>query len=232
VSEDNRPGLVALRDRREAVIQILTDSFANDLLDVESFEERISRAHQATSVAALDELVTDVEPLPANARRAPLVKLERTDALARERPERRTALALFGSVERSGGWLVPRQLKLVAAFGSAVIDVREANFAAGVTELRAFATFGSIEIIVPPHLAVECEGTGIFGSFEHAAAAVADPDRPVLRIVGAAVFGSVEIETRLPGETAHDARRRRRRERKSLSAATAPRARALPPHEE
>lgn len=229
MSEDNRPGLVALRDRREAVIQILTDSFANDLVDVESFEERLARAHQAMTVAALDALVADVEPLPAGARRAPLVKLERNDALARERPPQRTALALFGSVERSGGWLVPKQLNLVAAFGSAVIDVREANFSAGVTELRAYATFGSVEIIVPPHLAVECEGTGIFGSFQHAASAVADPDRPVLRIVGVAFFGSVEVETRLPGESGRDARRRRRRERKSLSAA---RKRELPPHQE
>jgi hypothetical protein len=212
--------LVALRDRREAVIQILTDSFANDLLDVEAFDERLARAHQATSVAALDALVADVEPLPANARRTALVKLDRADALARERPERRTALAIFGSVERSGGWLVPKQLRLVATFGSAVIDVREASFGAGVTELRAYATFGSIEIIVPPNLAVECEGTGIFGSFEHSATHVADPDRPILRIVGAAVFGSVEIETRLPGESARDARRRRRRERKTLRAAS------------
>jgi uncharacterized protein DUF1707 len=230
VSDETKPELVALRDRREAVIQILTDSFSNDLVDVESFEERLSRAHQATSLAALDALVADLEPLPADARRAPLVMLEPNQALERDRPQRRTALALFGSVERHGGWLVPRELKLVATFGSAVIDVREANFAAGVTELRAYATFGSIEIIVPPHLTVECEGTGIFGSFEHASGAVADPDRPVLRIVGVALFGAVEIETRLVGESARDARRRRRRERKALSASAE--GRALPPHRE
>jgi hypothetical protein len=48
-----------------------------------------------------------------------------------------------------------------------------------------------------------------------------------LRIVGAAVFGAVEIETRLPGESGRAARRRRRRERRALR--DGGRA-ALPPH--
>lgn len=214
MSDENKPELVALRDRREAVIQILTDSFANDLLDVDTFEERTARAHQATTVAALDALVGDLAPLPKEAKRAPLVRVE-TDG-ARERPDTRRAMAIFGSVERRGHWVVPRRLTTVSVFGSSVLDFREASFAPGVTEVHARVVFGSLEIIVPPQLAVECEGTGVFGSFEHAGAAVADPDRPVLRVVGAAVFGSVEIETRLVGESGRDARRRRRRERKAL----------------
>jgi hypothetical protein len=47
---------------------------------------------------------------------------------------------------------------------------------------------------------------------------VADPDRPILRVRGSAIFGNVEVQTRLPGETERDAHRRRRRERKELEA--------------
>jgi uncharacterized protein DUF1707 len=225
--DDNRQALVLVRDRREAVIQILADSFANDLLDVDAFEERTARAHQATALAALDALVADLAPLPAGATHAPLVKIE-ADA-ARERPERRTALALFGAVERRGGWVVPKQLKSLSIFGASVLDFREASFAPGVTEVRVKVVFGALEIIVPPNLTVECEGTGVFGTFEHAGGGVADPDRPVLRIVGTAVFGSVEVEVRLPGESGRDARRRRRRESKALRAAERAEPRMLPP---
>ena len=60
----------------------------------------------------------------------------------------------------------------------------------------------------------------VFGNVEsHGGGAVADPGRPVVRIHGTAIFGNVEVHTRLPGESEHDARKRKRRERKQLAAA-------------
>jgi hypothetical protein len=225
VSGENKGALVALRDRREAAIQTLTDGFANDLIDIDTFEERTALAHQATTVAALDELVADLAPLPTAAKHAPLIVQVEAAPLA---STQRGARAIFGSVERRGGWSVPQQLAVSAIFGSVVLDFREARFAAGVTEVHVRVIAGSVEVIVPPHLAVECEGAGIFGSFEQSAAPVADPDRPVLRIVGTAIFGSVEIDMRLPGESGRDAHRRRRGERKALRGRETP---LLPPHD-
>jgi hypothetical protein len=225
MDEGNRGTLVALRDRREAVIQTLTDSFANDLVDVDVFDARLARAHAATTVVELDALVADLEPLPQGARHVALAQIPVGASL--DRPH--TVSAVFSSVERRGAWQVPSELTARCVFGSAELDFREARFASGVTELRVRAVFGNIEIVVPPHLAVECEGSAVFGNFEQAEHAVADPDRPVLRIIGSAVFGNVEIQTRLPGETVGDARRRRKRERKALAAREPP---ALPPHRE
>jgi hypothetical protein len=214
MGDSDRTALVALRDRREQVIQILTDSFANDLVDVDAFDARLQRAHQATTVAELDSLVADLAPLPPEAQRAPLAKLDVGGV-----PDRpRSVTAVFSSVERRGVWQVPSAMKVVTVFGNAELDFREAKFAAGVTELRVRAVFGNLEITVPPNLAVECEGTAVFASFAHHESAPADPDRPILRIVGAAVFGNVEIQTRLPGESETEAWRRRRRERKQLRA--------------
>jgi hypothetical protein len=205
--------LVALRDRREAVIQILSDSFASDLIDVELFDGRLARAHAATTVAELDALVADLAPLPAS---APRVALERTPTAGSPGP--RAVSAVFANIERRGGWQVPNQVRARSVFGNLELDFREARLVAGVTELRVRAVFGNIEIVVPPHLAVECEGSAVFGNFEHGENAVADPGRPLLRVVGTAVFGNIEIKTRLPGETEGDARRRRKRERASIAA--------------
>jgi hypothetical protein len=228
MTTDGTPALVALRDRREQVIQILSDSFANDLIDVDTFDVRIALAHEAKTVAKLDELVSDLAPIPVDAKRAALVPLTVDAGLDGARPAQRRLLAVFSSVERSGRWAVPKQLKTVSVFGNAELDFREAQFAPGTTEVEVRVVFGNLEIIVPPHLDVECEGNALFASFEsHSGDAVPAPDRPRLRIRGTAVFGNVEITTRLPGESELDAYRRQRGRRHALP----PAPRALPPRE-
>jgi hypothetical protein len=207
----DKPALVALRDRREAVIQLLVDGFANELLAIDAFEERTAFAHQATTVAALDALVADLAPLPAGATSRALVQLVTDPALEAQRPIYKRQLALFSSVERCGAWMVPRVLEVTAVFGNAELDLREAQLAPGVTTVRVRAVFGNIEIVVPPQLAVQCDGRSVLGSFEGHSSAVADPDRPMLHIEGSALFSSVEVTTRLPGESHSQARKRERR---------------------
>ena len=55
------------------------------------------------------------------------------------------------------------------------------------------------------------------GGFELKAgdAAALSPAHPVLRLSGLAIMGGVETETRLPGESARDAKRRRKRQAKA-----------------
>ena len=211
------PGsLVALRDRREAAIQRLADSFAADLLTLDQFDERVARAHGAATVAELDALVADLPP-SAPATSTALVPLA-VDAGLSSQAAKKRIVAFFGSVERRGAWIAPDHISVSAVFGASVIDFREARFSSKTITLDVRAIFGSLEVIVPPQLAVECDGSSIFGNIEShgGGAAIADPDRPVLRIVGTAFFGNIDVQTRLPGESSRDARRRRRRERKAL----------------
>jgi hypothetical protein len=222
---DSRVSLVALRDRRELAIQQLSDSFVADLLTIEGFDDRLSRVHAATTVAEVDALVADLAPLPAGAASTALAPLSVDPALTV--PKKRIR-SILGNVERRGGWTVPAELEVSATFGNLELDFRDARFTAGVTELKVRVVLGNLEIIVPPQLAVDCEGSSVLGNLEsHGAGAVGDPDRPLLRIRGLAVLGNVEVHTRLPGESAGDARRRGKRESRGLSATAA----RLPPGE-
>ena len=224
---DARTSLVAIRDCRERAIQRLSDSYVTDLISVEEFEDRLGRVHAATSVAEVDALLVDLTPLPSGAVSTALAPLSVNPALAA--PTKRIR-AILGNVERRGAWAVPARLDVSATFGNVELDFRDARFTAGVTELHARAVFGNLEIIVPPQLAVDCEGSSVLGNVEnHGAGAVGDPDRPRLRISGVAIFGNVEIHTRLPGESARDAHRRGKRERRELSHADKPRPAALGP---
>jgi hypothetical protein len=204
--EISRASLVVLRDRREQAIQQISDGFVGDLLTVEEFEERLSRAHAAATLAEIEGLVADLAPLPPPAAGALLLPLALDPLLA---PAATRVRSLLGNVERRGGWVVPARLEVSATFGNVEIDFREARFGAPIAELHARVIFGNLEVIVPPQLAVDCEGTAVLGNFEnHGAGAVGDPDRPLLRIRGRAVLGNIEVHTRLPGA---DARARARR---------------------
>jgi hypothetical protein len=206
--------LVALRDRREQVIATLTESFANDLFDVDEFDRRIDLAHRATALVELDELVKDLAPVTSTA----LVPTPSEQALA-EWPNKRTMRAILGGIEKKGRWTVPRRLKVTCFWGGGKLDFREAQFAPGITELRVTAVMGGLEIIVPPWLAVECDATSIMGGFEELERGHGSPDpgRAMLRITGFALMGGVKIETRLPGESRSQAKKRMRKERKELA---------------
>lgn len=221
---------VGLRQRRQEVIDRLTDDFARDLMEVEEFEERVDLAHRASSMEALEKVVADLAPLekgappPSPERAAQLhpqaVSKRATAMVPANRAESRWAVAVMGGVERKGGWRVPHKLKVVCMMGGAEIDFREVALPPGVTEVKVYCLMGGAEIIVPPDLAVECDGIAIMGGFEQLerAPVSSDPDAPLLRVSGIALMGGFTISTRLPGETARDANRRRKRERRELEA--------------
>jgi hypothetical protein len=108
-------------------------------------------------------------------------------------PERGLMVAAMGGASRRGSWLVPRHLKVYAIMGGAEIDLREASFAPGVTEIEAYAIMGGVDILVPPGVRVETMGVGIMGGFDASAgdASALSDDQPILRVSGMAVMGGV-----------------------------------------
>ncbi len=181
---------------------------------MEEFERRVTLAHTSEAVEAIAALTAD---LPASTTALAPAGV----ALAPAAPEPpggpQTVYAIFGGVDRRGSWTVPRQWRVVAAFGGAQLDLREARFPTGVIDLEVKAVFGGVQIIVPPGLAVEVQGTAIMGGFQNVNRAPAhpDPDAPLLRVRGLALMGGVDITMRLPGESEHQAHRRRRLEARS-----------------
>ncbi len=209
--------LVSVREARERTIAVLSDLFANDSLDVDEFERRVGLAHTAASVAEIEAIVADLQP--ASTALATIPKPAPVALVPADQVKRKSNLvAIMGGVQRKGPWTPPQQLRIVAMMGGAELDFREARLPVGTTEVKIWAVMGGIEIIVPPGLAVEVSGTAIMGGFDHMDRAPAQPDpgAPLLHIHGIAFMGGVSIETRLPGESAGDARRRRRKERKQL----------------
>lgn len=217
-------GEAPLAAERERVVQALSAHFAEERLTLTEFEQRLERAYNLTSTDQLRSLVAD---LPAEVTAAAVREMPAGPTLvpSSEVPPRGVVFALMGGAERGGSWIVPRQLKVVVIMGGAELDLREARFGPGVTEIEVFVMMGAVEIVVPPGVRVESFGAAFMGGFELKGgdATALSPAHPVLRLSGLAVMGGVGTETRLPGESAREAKRRRkRRARETVGAGEEP----------
>lgn len=191
------PERVALRAAREHTIQRLSEAFAGDVLTLEAFENRVDQAFACRTRSDFEALVRDLGP---TLEQRALMRVEADLAPSPEpsaQPNiQRVALSVLGNVERRGRFVLPRLGRALAVLGNVELDLREIAFPAGVTELRVSAVLGNVEIVVPPNLAVETDGSGILGSFATVSRMPLEAgDEPVLRIRGNAVLGNVEIRT-------------------------------------
>lgn len=213
-----------LSSAREEAIDVLAECFAQDLMTVEDFERRVSIAHAAESMHDLGEAVAGIRT--RGVATAQGRERDRVEALQRMRPDvpagrvrgSDRAIAVLGSTKRAGNWMPARRNTAVAVLGAVVLDLREALLGPGECTFSVAAFMGSVEILVPPGLHVECAGSAVLGEFggqpRRDVQAPLDPEAPTVRIDGIAVLGSVEIEYRRPGESKRDAKRRLRREAK------------------
>jgi len=203
--------LVALRDRREAVIARLSEAYAGDLCDVDELDRRLDLAHAARTVAELETLVEELG--------APTTALTVASGVAIDDPGRaatKKQRVIMGSGERRGRWTAPRHTDLRVFWCNAELDFRDASRGAGGTTIDVRGTMGNVERILPPELAIDVDVSAVMGSVEERHRLPVDPDpaRPMLRVTGRVLMGNLEISTLLRGETKGDGRRRERRERR------------------
>jgi hypothetical protein len=170
---------------REATIQRLSAAYADDHLSTEELERRVADAYSVTTHEALARLTADL-PAP-------------TGVAVTRQPMVPKVSAVLASVERRLTMAVPDGLVIRSLMGSVELDLREAGFREGVTEVQVRALMGCVEVLLPQDVEVECHGGAFLGNFVHRSAA-SSPDpaaasRRVVRITGRAVLGNVEFVT-------------------------------------
>lgn len=183
----------ALTDvQRDYVVQVVSAAFATDRLTMEQLDERLAAVYRARSLGELEVLLADpAEPTRSLADQASISRVVADPVI----PARGAALAIMGGFDRSGSWIVPRHLRVVAVMGGGQLDLREAKLGVGATEIEIFTFWGGVDILVPTGVRVEVTGMAVMGGFSvRGAEATEDPNAPVLRISGLAIMAGVDVK--------------------------------------
>jgi len=206
------PDLPALRlpspERRESIVQSLSSHFAAGRIELEDLERRLDIAMRAQTLAELDAALADLPEERAAVAERPVVADDRGS---------RWTLAVLSGVRKRGRWFLSPVHRVVAVMGGGILDLREAQFTAEVTEIRLRAIMGGIEVIVPPDLPVRVQGLGIMGGV---ADRTTPSEAPRVIIRGFALMGGIEVKVRArkgedgPGTEAEERPRPRRRLRR------------------
>jgi len=143
-----RDAIALTAQQREAVIDRLTRSFAEDALTMDEFERRAELAYSAASLADLQALVSD---LPAEAPAGDGRKSSGTSiGTIRDR-----ITTVLGNTERGMPGTMPRFLRIRTLLGNTELDFRQSTFEPGVTEVNVRCLLGNVELTVPEGVRVE-----------------------------------------------------------------------------
>ena len=181
---------------RDMAAAVINNALAEGRLTPQEHSDRLDAVFSAKTHA---ELVPLLDDLPAaRGRRQDIAGPQPTGAdLALVHTFRRGGrlVAIFGMVSRKGAWHPEPVMNVLAVFGGAELDFREAVLPGKEIVLRATAVFGGLEVIVPPEMRVVDNGIAILGGRDITGnpADAASQDAPVLRIEGACVMGGIGV---------------------------------------
>ena len=183
------PASPATEAARERAIALLTDRYAEGAVDDVALELHLDRLFAARSAAAVDAVVAELSAAQAQAptpRPAPVAPVVRPAA-------RRRILAVMSESKRSGRWIVPPELRVVAIMSDLKLDLRHAILPPEVV-LDVTAFMASVKLTVPPGVPVTFDTDG-FMSTTTSDAIERDEwtPGPVVRVVGGAFMAEVRV---------------------------------------
>jgi len=174
---------------RDRIADILREALAEGRLEPEEHAERIDAVYRAKTLGELEPLVRDV---PAGTSPAAAGLASGAASGPGAGPE--NLIAVFGGAARKGRWRPRSRTHAFAVFGGVDIDLTEAVFEQREIVIQAWAVFGGVEIKVPENVSLHGSGSGVFGGVDIAEHEAPDPDAPVIRISGFALFGGIDAK--------------------------------------
>jgi hypothetical protein len=178
---------------RERVVEVLRDAFAEGRLSVEEHAERVDAAYAAKTAGELVPLTEDLPVHQAGARPEPAPAPAPLPEVAGENAN---LVAVFGGATRKGRWRAGSRLRAIAVFGGVEIDLTETVFEAPELVIYCTSVFGGVSIRVPEGVTLHGGGAGIFGGFDVRQEEAEQAGAPVVRVIGAAVFGGVDAKVK------------------------------------
>jgi len=110
-------------------------------------------------------------------------------------------VGFLSGADKYGRWVPDSEITASAYLGGSTVDLSQALFQHPVITISSTAFMGSVTLIVPPGVAVEQDGSAIFGGFGDAggiwsssqSSGMAGRAPITLRVVGTAMMGRVNV---------------------------------------
>ncbi len=213
------PVLPPTAERREAVVARLTSAFTAGRIEMEDLEQRLELTMRARTPADLEQALAGLEaPSPVVAPRAVAAAPAAPFGVDRPKASRRTVVILSGA-HRRGRWVPAPVHRVLAFLGGAQLDLRDAELADGLTEIRINCMMGGVVVVAPPDVDVEVDGWAFMGGIEHRDVhpAPLETVSKRVRITARVVMGGVEVKVKeRQGAAAQDDGGSPQRKRKKL----------------
>ncbi len=207
---------------RDRVADQLREALAEGRLSADEHAERLDAVYAAKTYAELAPIVHDLPAtggIPAPEPTGPVVR----DDLPPPRSGTPNIVAIFSGAERTGRWLVEAETNVVSVFGGIELDLRQAVLSRREVTINIVAIMGGVNLTVPPGVRVVNSISAIFGGTSVPPEETIDPDSPVIRLTGFAMFSGVSVKRRsadgnatasgsLDHRTLHEEQRRIQRE--------------------
>ena len=99
-----------------------------------------------------------------------------------------------GRIRRTGGWVVPRVLRIESEYGSVRLDFRQAVFESPVVDLELQLPYGGATLLVPADAVVDLEGLRtVWKQPRYTPPPRSAARGPVIRLTGTMEYGRLRI---------------------------------------
>lgn len=169
---------------RIQIAQLLAYAAEQGRLQLNEYEDRLTKAYAATTYQELDRLRADLPGTAVSPRRGGNCNPAPSTLL----------LAIMSGFERRGRWNIPKKLTTFTFWGSGVIDLRYADFTSTEVEIHAYSIMSAQTFLLPPEVNVEIHGRGVMGNFDHEVVGEGTRGAPTVKIKGFSLWGGVGIK--------------------------------------
>ncbi|SFD50441.1 DUF1707 domain-containing protein [Pseudoalteromonas denitrificans] len=190
---------VVIEDRptdavREEVIDQLIMNYSHGKLSQEAFERRLDEAMASQNNKEILGLAADLDLKIDKVFEESKKRDFSVNYSAEKGKDIDYFVSIFGGCDRSGRWVVAKEIRSISIFGGSNIDFSEAEFTHSDVTIKTFCLFGGDNIYVPENVNVVSKVFCILGGVDNSAPSISDRHAPTLTLEGIAIFGGVDIK--------------------------------------
>ena len=181
----------ALESYRCAAIELLTEAYTADTLDMEEFERRTTLVHNAMTAAAIQDALADI-PTAAGPEE-PMGEPATQEVGDSGSPQ---VISVLSERKYRGDWLEGGRGSALTVLGATRLDLRETALDQGIVSLHVVAIMGETRIVIPQDMRVENNISAVLAEVSINAPRSRDRKQRTLRLSGFALMGEIRVDVK------------------------------------